>query len=85
MQGWNELLNIVEQFGGYSSKPAKGADTRWGGFIPMVGWVNKMKTSLREYEAPEDCVPNDDGSVFRNHALEEHEWMEAMQLVMPWP
>ena len=51
----------------------------------MVGWVNKMKTSLREYEAPEDCVPNDDGSVFRNHALEEHEWMEAMQLVMPWP
>lgn len=74
-------MDIIEQVGGCCSKPTKGADTRWGGFIPMVGWVNKMKTALMEYEAPDDCVPNDDGSVFRNHALEEHEWLETMQLV----
>jgi hypothetical protein len=49
----------------------------------MVGWVNKMKAALREYEAPVDCVPNDDGSLFRNHALEDHEWLETMQLVSP--
>ena len=62
-------------------KPVKGADHRWGGFIPMVEWVNEMKAALIEYEAPDDCVPNDDGSIFRQHALDEDEWAEAMQLV----
>jgi hypothetical protein len=76
-------MDIIDMVGGCNNKPTKGADTRWGGFIPMAGWVNKMKAALREYEAPADCVPNDDGSVFRTHALEEHEWLETMQLVSP--
>lgn len=47
----------------------------------MLSWVNKMRVPLLEYDAPDDCVPNDDGSVFHQHALEEHEWLEVMQLV----
>ena len=80
-QGWNELQDVIDGVGGTPRKPPAGADHRWGGFIPMCAWVNEQSVALQEYEAPEDCVPNDDGSVFKNHAFDDNEWLENMQLV----
>ena len=47
----------------------------------MLAWVNDFSYHIMEYEEPSDCVPNDDGTIYGQHALEEDEWIEVMQLV----
>lgn len=67
--------------GGNIEKAPMGAETRWGGYIPMHSWVNKYKTGLMQYIAPEECVVNDDGTTYNEHTLEDPQWLEVLQIV----
>ena len=81
LQGYSAFAVGVEAGGGKPRAPPKGAETRWVGFLPMLAWVNDFSHYLVEYEEPSDCVANDDGTVYGQHALVEDEWIEVMQLV----
>ena len=62
-------------------KAPMGAETRWGGYIPMHSWVNKYKTGLMKYIAPEECVVNDDGATYSEHELDDSQWLEVLHTV----
>jgi hypothetical protein len=85
MQGWNEFVSMMESVGAISGgrieKAPMGAETRWGGYIPMHSWVNKYKAGLNRYTAPNECVVNDDGTTYDQHELEDPQWLEVMQIV----
>ena len=78
----NALNSIfLNTIGEEVSKPPIGAETRWAGFLAMNKWVNEKKTGLMEYEQPDDCCENEDGTVFAQHKFLHYEWNECMQLV----
>ena len=58
---------------------------RWGGIIPMFQWVGTNRPALRRYPAlqPANCVHNDDGTTFQDHAMSDDEMEVCYQLVRP--
>jgi hypothetical protein len=82
IQGWNALMELVSGRNFKSiRKPPCGAETRWAGFLPMLAWVNENKIYLQDYEAPETCMYNPDGTKYSEHALLNSDFNDVMQLV----
>ena len=75
------LANVVEGQDRKPRRPPKGAETRWAGILPQIEWINDFFTCLCDYKAPDDCVPNDDGTTYGTHALDEDDSVVIMQLV----
>lgn len=75
------LADAVEGQNGKPRRPPKGAETRWAGILPQILWVNEFFCGLSNYEEPDDCVPNDDGTTYGHHALDEDDCLVIMQLV----
>lgn len=68
--------------GGTLTKPNIASKTRWAGFLGMCSWVNENKLALIEYEEPQDCVANDDGTRYSSHELiDDDQWQMVSQLV----
>lgn len=59
-----------------------GSQTRWAGFLPVCAWVNEFKSAIQVYDSapPEGCVQNEDGSAYRDHSLEDGEWIDVGHL-----
>ena len=47
----------------------------------MHSWVNKYKTGLMKYIAPEECFVNDDGTTYSEHELDDSQWLEVLHTV----
>lgn len=82
MQAYLHLAGMIEGMGGTARRPPMGAATRWAGFLPMVEWVNEFKAGILSYNVSpaQNTVANDDGSEYKEHLMEDYEWVEVAQM-----
>ncbi len=59
------------------TRPNPGSVTRWGGIIDIYIWIGTRKQALRQYNQPADCVENDDGTSFKDHMLNDEQYLSA--------
>ncbi len=80
---YDKLCDYVEDLDGTCRRPPKMSKTRWAGFLPVCAWVNEFKVPIQRYdECPaENCVENNDGTVYIDHRLSEGQWVDVAHLV----
>ena len=85
--GCQHLYGIQESLGLPHSKPPPGNTTRqWTGAFRELRWYLINEEAVKQYDAPENCVENDDGSKFKDHKMEyDFEWDMLRQMVCMSP
>jgi hypothetical protein len=57
-----------------------GSVIRWRGMIDIYIWIGINEQALWQYIEPPDCVENDDGASFKDHMLDDEQFLCAHQM-----
>ena len=58
------------------TRPPAASQTRWAGILPQVAWLNEHADVIDLYDKKpaKNCCESDDGTTFKDHAINDYEW-----------